>query len=694
MTVDYATRDSIAVITLNRPPVNSLDQKTRQGLMTTLERALQEPSIEAIVLWGGPHAFCAGADIHEFSAGANGAALAEPILPSVVATLEASPKPVVAAIAGACMGGGLELALGCHFRLAGPDARFALPEIKLGILPGAGGTQRLPRAIGTAASLQMILSGEIVTAKRAAQLGLVRLVDGDLLNMALVYAHEVTGQEPRRLSAVRATLPEGQTTQPFFDAQRANLRTSLPAAKRCIDAVQAAVEQPFERGMQLELEYFKELVQTSESRALQYAFFSDRRAATVAGIGVDTTPGCIAVVGVVGAGTMGTGIAMCALNAGLRTILVEQGDDALARGLNRIRSTYDGAVKKGRIDRAEADRRLALLECSTNSRTLTEADLIIEAVFEDLAVKQQVFRSLDDLARRGTILASNTSTLDLNQIASVTRRPTDVVGLHFFSPANVMRLLEVVRGRETSLAVLATTMTFAKEIGKTAVIAQVCDGFIGNRMFEEYLRQAYFLLDEGATPWQVDSALEQWGMAMGPFAVIDLAGGDIGLAIRKRRAVEQPHRPYSKIPDRVAELGRFGQKTGAGFYLYDTAGKRHPDPIIDKLVTAYSMEIGRVRKAISDQEIVSRCIFALVNEGARLLMEEIAQRASDIDVVYRNGYGFPAHRGGPLFYADECGLGRVIGQMQDFSQGYHGEFWEVAPLLIDHARLSTRLTAV
>jgi 3-hydroxyacyl-CoA dehydrogenase len=461
-----------------------------------------------------------------------------------------------------------------------------------------------------------------------------------------------------------------------------------------LDAVRAAVEEPLQRGLRLELEYFCELVQTPESKALQYAFFGDRLAASITA-NTPASPRPIQSVGIVGAGTMGAGIALCTLGANLHTVLLEQSEAQLEGGLERIRSVYEAQTKKGRLSREAMQRRLALLECTVDFERLRGCDLVIEAVYEDLEVKRGIFRRLDAVVNPGTVLASNTSTLDLNQIAAATARPAEVVGLHFFSPANVMRLLEVVRGRDTAPEVLATAMTFARKIRKVGVVAGVCDGFIGNRMFEEYLRQAYFLLDEGVMPWQVDTALESWGMAMGPFAVLDLAGGDVGWAIRKRRALEHPERPYSKVPDRVCELGRFGQKTGAGWYTYNPASRsRQPDPVVEEVVRDYVNEIGRQPREMPAAEIVERCLLALVNEGAKLLSEGIAQRASDIDVVYRNGYGFPPYRGGPMYYADTVGLETVITRMEEFQRGYQGWSWEPAPLLREYARRGASLTSI
>jgi len=693
----YEVSDSVALITLDRPPVNSFDIGLRRDLDAALRRALADDAVAAIVVTGGTRIFSAGADIEEFAAGLGGDTFVAPTLPDVIALIEAAPKPVIAAIAGVCMGGGLELALGCHYRVAAPNAKFALPEVTLGVLPGAGGTQRLPRAIGVEAALDMIVSGSAIDAAKAVALGLATAGEGDLVAAARMVATQAAaasaaGRAIPRLSQAPATLPAGVTADVFFAERLARLKRALPAPKACVEAVRAAVELPLAEGRQREWALFKELVVTTESKALQYSFFSERAAARIADLPPDTVVRPVETLAIVGAGTMGGGIAMSAINAGLPVILVEQNQEALDRGMATIRRNYESTVKKGRMTVEEMGRRLSRISPTVDFAAIAPADLVIEAVFEDLGVKEKVFHALDGIARPGAILASNTSTLDVDKIAAFTGRPQDVVGLHFFSPANVMRLLEIVRGGHSAPDVLATAMGFAKRIGKVGVIAGVCDGFIGNRMFEEYLRQAYFLLDEGAMPWQVDRALEEWGMAMGPFATMDLAGNDIGLAIRKRRAIEQPDRPYSKIPDRVAELGRYGQKTGAGYYRYDPATRaRATDPEIEKIVLDYSKEIGLERRTIADSEIVSRCILALANEGAALLAEGIAQRASDIDVVYRTGYGFPAHRGGPMFHADTIGLSAVVATMEGYRRAYHGEFWAPAPLLQELAALGERL---
>jgi 3-hydroxyacyl-CoA dehydrogenase len=693
MTIHYEITNRCAVITFGRPPVNSLNLIIRKGLLNALDQALQAADVDAIVISGGPHMFSAGADIEEFAAGLEGPIYSPPSLPAVVDALDAATKPVVAAVAGACLGGGLELALACHARVCSDNAKFGLPEVKLGILPGAGGTQRLPRLIGVDPALQMILSGSIIDAQRAQALGIAHVAAGDLLDAARRHALALVGKPLPRVSKLPACLPAGESAEHYFDSQRAALKKkSLPAPLACIEAVEITLTEPVAVGSRLETELFRELLQTPESKALRYAFFSDRAAGKIAVSEAAAAERPIASVGVVGAGTMGSGISICCLDANLPVTLIDATPEAAAAGRSRIEAHYEQLKKKGRLDDATAGKRLRQLAIGDTYASLAGCDLVIEAVYEDLSIKQSVFRDLDRVLRPGAVLASNTSTLDLNQIAAVTSRPQDVIGLHFFSPANVMRLLEVVRGKQTSTSTLAAALKLGKSIGKTAVVTGVCDGFIGNRMFEEYLRQAYALVDVGVSPYRIDVVLESWGMAMGPFAVMDLAGGDIGWAIRKRRHAEHPDRPYSRFPDRVCEMHRFGRKTGAGFYVYDANGRRSEDPVIVQLASEHARASGQLRVDVSDEEIVERCLFALVNEGAKLLEEGIAERASDIDVVYRNGYGFPAHRGGPLYFADSLGIDSILRSMTKFRSGYEGWFWEPAPLLVDAARRGVRLT--
>ncbi|MFW6851647.1 3-hydroxyacyl-CoA dehydrogenase NAD-binding domain-containing protein [Burkholderia gladioli] len=680
MAVDYTTRDGVAVITLNNPPVNGLGYSTRAGVMDGLDRALQDPAVTAIVLTGAGRAFSGGADITEFN---TPKALQEPSLHTLIAAVEASAKPVVAAVHSVVMGGGLELALGAHYRIAAPGTQVALPEVKIGLLPGAGGTQRLPRALGLETALNMIVSGAAVPSEQLAKSGLFdEMAEGDLLEAAVALARRV-GAKPGPHPRVRDRKIEHPNAAGFIQFARNSARAAAPqypAPHKCIDAIEAGVLKGFDQGLIDEREGFVALVQTPESRALRHAFFGERAASKIPDVPADTPVREIRKLGVIGAGTMGGGITMNFLNAGLPVTLLETKQEALERGLATIRKNYEAQVKKGKLSEEKLEARMALISPTLSYEDLKDADLIIEAVFEELGVKEQVFRKLDEVAKPGAILASNTSTLDVNKIAAFTRRPQDVVGMHFFSPANVMKLLEVVRGEHTAKDVLATVMQLAKKIRKTAVVSGVCDGFIGNRMVEQYIRQALFMLEEGALPAQVDRAIEAFGFAMGPFRMSDLAGNDIGWAIRKRRYLEQPELLYSKIADRLCELGRFGQKTGGGWYDYQAGERRaKPSKLVDEMVLAYSKEAGVERREIADEEIVERLVYALVNEGAKILEEGIASKASDIDMVYLTGYGFPLWRGGPMLYADTVGLYNVERAMRRYAAGANGDAWQPAP---------------
>ena len=686
MSVKYEVRDGIAVLTLDNPPVNGLGIGTRRGLVESLALALDDDAVRAIVVGGGPRAFSGGADIREFN---TPQAMQEPTLPTVIAAFEASSKPVVAAIEGLALGGGLELALGMNHRVADRRAQIGLPEVKLGLLPGAGGTQRFPRAVGLEVAANMIVSGEPVTAGKLAHTRLFdQVVETETLGAAVALAGEVAGRgEP--LPRVRDWKIEHPNAEGFLGFARTAVTAAsahYPAPLKCLDALEAAVSQPFDQGIVAERDAFGVLINTSESKALRHAFFSERAAGKVADIGNDVVLREIRRVGVIGAGTMGGGISMNFLNAGLPVILLETSQDALDRGLATIRRNYENSAKKGKLSAEQVEQRMGLVTPTLDYAALGDADLIVEAVFEEYAVKEAVFTRLDAVAKAGAILASNTSTLDVDRIAGFTSRPQDVLGMHFFSPANVMKLLEVVRGRATSREVLATVMALARKIGKTAVVSGVCDGFIGNRMIEQYSRQAGFLLDEGALPQQVDRAMENFGFAMGPFRMGDLAGNDIGWAIRKRRYVEKPQMTYSRTADLVCELGRYGQKTGAGWYDYRPGDRSaHPSPVVDELIERHSAGLGITRRQISDQEIVERLVYALVNEGARILEEGIAAKASDIDVVYLAGYGFPLWRGGPMFHADSVGLYNVLAAMRRYARGHEGAAWEPAPLLVQLA---------
>jgi 3-hydroxyacyl-CoA dehydrogenase len=676
-------QDGVAVITLDNPPVNGMGHALRGAVAADLDAAAADARVKAIVIAGANGLFSGGADIREFN---TPKALAEPTLHTVIRIVESSPKPVIAAIAGHCMGGGLELSLACHYRVAAPAAQLGLPEVKIGILPGAGGTQRLPRAVGVETALNMIVSGNPVPAGELEGTALLdRIIEGDLRAGAIAFAREIADRRPLpKLRDRRVSEPNAEAFFQFARNAVASAAKNFPAPLKCVDAVAASVSKPFDEGLRYERELFLALVQTPESRALRHAFFGERAASKIPDVPADTPVRKVESVAVIGAGTMGGGIAMNFLNAGIPVTILETSQAALDKGLATIRRNYESSVKRGKLTPDKLEARMRLLQPTLSYDDVKQADLVIEAVFEEMGVKEGVFRKLDEVAKPGAILATNTSTLDVNRIAAVTRRPQDVVGMHFFSPANVMKLLEVVRGAKTAKDVLATVMQVAKKIRKTAVVSGVCDGFIGNRMVEHYLRQALFLLEEGASPQQVDAAMEKFGMAMGPFRMSDLAGNDIGWAIRKRRYVERPNMVYSRIADRLCELGRFGQKTGAGWYRYE-AGRRDaiPDPKVDEMIAAYRVEKGIEPRRIEADEIVERCVYALVNEGARILEEGIAARASDIDMVYLTGYGFPLHRGGPMLYADMAGLYNVARSMRRFAQDPHADpaFWKPAPLV-------------
>jgi 3-hydroxyacyl-CoA dehydrogenase len=688
MTAEYKVHGDVAVITMNNPPVNGLGHATRLGLANGLEQANADASVKAIVITGAGKAFSGGADITEFG---TPKALAEPNLGSVIVALEYSDKPVVAAVHSIAMGGGLELALGCHYRIAAPGANIALPEVKLGLIPGAGGTQRLPRAMGVEIALNMIVSGEPVKSELLAQQPGQKLFDRmaaspqSLLDEAITFARSVADTRP--LPLVRnlpCKHPLGEAYFQFARNMVKGMAKNFPAPPKCVDAVEAATKMKFEQGLAAEREIFVNLMLTPESRALRHVFFAERAASKIPDVPADTPQREIKSVAVIGAGTMGGGISMNFLNAGIPVKILEMKQEALDKGVAIIRKNYEAQVKKGKLKADKYDQRMSLLSTTLDYQDLKDADLVIEAVFEEMGVKQKVFETLDATMKPGAILASNTSTLDVNKIASFTKRPQDVVGMHFFSPANVMKLLEVIRGEKTGKDVLATVMTLAKKIKKTAVVSGVCDGFIGNRMIEQYSRQAGFLLDEGATPQQVDKAIEKFGFAMGPFRMGDLAGNDIGWAIRKRRAQERPNMLYSRTADKLCELGRFGQKTSAGWYDYQ-AGKRDaiPSALVNKMIEDHRKELGITPRKIDDEEIVQRLVFALVNEGARILEDGIASKASDIDMVYITGYGFPVYRGGPMLYADQVGLFNVMQAMKRFQRNPRDDakFWEPAPLL-------------
>ena len=647
--VKYTLTDNIGVVRIDNPPVNALSQAVRQGIMDALGQAEQDDSEAVLIICEG-RTFIAGADISEF-----GKPLQDPWLPAVVNRIEAFGKPVVAAIHGTALGGGFEVALGAHYRCALASAKVGLPEVKLGLLPGAGGTQRAPRLAGVEAALQLMTSGTPVSAAEARETGLVdRIVDGDLFESGLAWAQELVanGAQPRRTSeqAIPAFDPA------IFKAVRSTLEKAARrqiAPQFIVDCVEGATRLSVEEGMQLERDKFSELMDGEQSRALRHVFFAERAAAKVDDLAPDTEPRPVGQVGIVGGGTMGGGIAMSFANAGIAVTMIEVDDEALERGLSIIDRNYAGSVKRGKLDADKAAANRALISGSTDYADLADVDLVIEAVFEDPDLKKEIFGKLDNVCKQGAILATNTSYQDVDAIAASTQRPQDVLGMHFFSPAHIMKLLEVVRGAKTADDVLATCLQLAKRIRKVPVVSGVCYGFIGNRMLQPYASQAQLLLLEGATPEQVDRAMEQFGMAMGPLRVFDLAGLDVGYKARQALSQDERGDPRTyRVPDRLVEAGRLGQKSGAGFYTYDENRRPLPDPAVQEIIEAAAIEFGVGRREIADEEIVERLVGALVEEGRKILEEGIAQRPGDIDIVYVYGYGFPAWRGGPMHYAD------------------------------------------
>ncbi len=680
--VRLEVQGDIALITVNNPPVNALGQSVREGLLKAFQRAEADQQVRAVALVCEGNTFIAGADIKEF-----GKPPQAPSLPEGIEIIEGCSKPSVAVIHGTALGGGLEVALGCHYRIARKDAKVGLPEVKLGLLLGAGGTQRLPRLAGVEKALDMIVSGTPISAAEAVEHSIVdELFEGDLVNAGLAYARCLVdeGRAPRRTGEQTRGL-EGADNEALIRAKHAEVAKRMPglfSPLRCIAAVEAATNLPLAEGLKRERELFAECLNSPQRGALVHSFFAERQAGKINDLSAAVKPRSINTAAVIGGGTMGVGIALSFANAGVPVKLLEINDDALQRGLQRARDTYAASVKRGSLTEDAMEQRLALITGVTDYAALADADVVVEAVFEEMGVKQQVFEQLDAVCKPGAILASNTSSLDLNAIAAFTKRPEDVVGLHFFSPANVMRLLEVVRGERTSDEVLATAMAIGKQLKNVSVVVGVCDGFVGNRMVFQYGREAEFLLEEGATPQQVDGALRNFGMAMGPFAMRDLSGLDIGQAIRKRQRATLPaHLDFPTVSDKLCAAGMLGQKTGAGYYRYEP-GNRIPqeNPDLAPMLAAASREKGIERQALDEQYIVERCIFALVNEGAKILEEGIAQRSSDIDVIYLNGYGFPAFRGGPMYYADSVGLDKVLARVKEL-HARCGDWWKPAPLL-------------
>jgi 3-hydroxyacyl-CoA dehydrogenase len=679
------TRDNgIAVITINNPPVNALSPGVPEGISEALDQIALDDSVKAAVLIGGGRTFVAGADIKEFGKMTSGRQRGAGLLPLLL-KMEDSAKPVIVAIHGTAFGGGLELAMAGHYRVAVSSAQVGQPEVKLGIIPGAAGTQRLPRLAGVAKAVEMCTTGNPIKAEEALKFGIVdRIIDGDLLTGAVAFAREVAAKPGPKTRERNEKLENASDNAQIFSSVRetvAKKHRGLLAPAAAIDAVEAATKLPFEEGCKTEQKLFIECLFSEQSKSLIHVFFSEREVNKIPDVPKETAVIPIKSAAVVGAGTMGGGIAMVLANAGIPVLLKEADQTALDRGLATIQLNYANSVKRGRFSQEVAEERLKRITPTLTYDDFSKVDLVIEAVFEGMALKKEVFKELDRVCKPGTILASNTSTLSIDEIASSTSRPEFVIGTHFFSPANVMRLLEIVRGKATSKEVIATCMQLSKAIGKVGVLVGNCRGFVGNRMFGPYRREAQFLVEEGAGIEAVDKALSDFGMAMGPLATGDLAGLDVGWRIRKEyRHLEVPgiRQPFTE--DSLCELGRYGQKTGAGWYKYDDQRRATLDPLVDELIRKWVAEAGIPQRQISAKEITDRCLYALVNEGARILEEGYALRASDIDIIYLNGYGFPAYRGGPMWYADTVGLKHVHERVSEFHR-QHGEIWRPAPLL-------------
>lgn len=677
----------IAVITVNNPPVNALSPGVPEGIADAIAKIAADDSIKGAVMIGAGQTFIAGADIKEFGKITSGQRKEGINFLDVIKSIEDCPKPTVAAIHGTAFGGGLEVAMGFHYRVAVASAQVGQPEVKLGLIPGAAGTQRLPRLAGVAKATQMCVDGNPISAKEALSLGIVdRIVEGDLLTGAIAFVKEkiASGEKPPKTRERNEKLGDDATNAPIFEAARAQAKKTargMMAPQAAIDAVEAATKLSFDEGVAREKELFQQCLFSDQSKAMIHVFFGEREVQKIPGIGKDTPQIAINKAAIIGAGTMGGGIAMNYANAGIPVIIKETTQEALDRGMATIRKNYQNSVNKGRFPQEVMDKRLALITPQLSYDGFEQADIITEAVFEGMALKKEIFAELDKIAKPGAILASNTSTLDIDEIASATSRPEWVIGHHYFSPANVMRLLEIVRGKSTSNEVIATSMSLAKRLKKVGVLVGNCYGFVGNRMLHQYGREAQFLVEEGAKPQDVDGALYKFGMAMGPLAVGDLAGLDVGWRIRKEhRHLEKPGVRYPKVADELCERGRYGQKTGAGWYKYDENRKAIPDPEVDALIEQIAAAQGITRRTVTEEEIIERTQYALINEGAKILEEGIALRAVDIDIIYLNGYGYPAWRGGPMWYGDTVGLKKVYDRVCQFHEE-HGELWTPAPLL-------------
>ncbi len=678
-TADYRTDGDVAVITLNNPPVNAISHDLRAGLFAALQRLAADESVNAAVLIGANNCFIAGADIRDF-----GKPIQPPSTPECQALMEASTKPIVAAIDGFALGGGLEIAMTCHWRVATPKAKLALPEVKLGILPGAGGTQRLPRLIGAKKALDLMLSGDHFSAVKGQELGVVdEIVEGELLAGAIAFARKIVAEQ-RPLRVTSQLQDKVADTDPaiFADVRKKNEKKwkGLFSPWKIVECVEKACTVPFAEGAKFEREAYFQTVESPQRKALAYLFFAEREAAKIPDVPKDLKPAPVKSAAVVGAGTMGGGIAMSFANVGVPVKILEVSQEALDKGLERIRGNYATSVSRGSITQAQMDERLSRISTTTNYEDIGQADIVVEAVFEDMKIKQDVFLKLDKVMKPNAILGTNTSTLDIDQIANVTKRPQDVIGMHFFSPANVMKLVENVRGGKTSPEIIGRTMAVAKQIAKVPVLAGNCDGFIGNRILATYGRECDFLLEEGATPWQIDRALQGFGFPMGLYLMRDMAGLDVGYRIRQyREQFRDKSLRYSPIADRICEQGRFGQKTGAGYYKYEGRNAT-PDPEIEALIVKTSADLGITRREISDEDIVWRVLSAMANEGAKIVDEGIAIRASDVDVTYIFGYGFPRHQGGPMFWAEQQGLDKVLEKVKE-QHAAQGVLWAPAKLL-------------
>ena len=679
--VSYELKGNIGVISVNNPPVNALAQVVREGILNSIQAA-QEDASKAIVLRCEGRTFIAGADITEF-----GKPPKDPGLPIVLDAIENSSKPVIAAIHGTALGGGFEVSLACHYRCAVASAKVGLPEVKLGLLPGAGGTQRVPRIAGVKAALDMITSGNPIAAGKAHTMGLVdEIIEADYLEAGAIEYAKGLVESGAPLKRIRDITIDPATIEADFFAnarkQLARRARGQIAQDKIVSCIEAAVELPMDEGLQRERELFRELITSPESAAMRHIFFAERRAAKIKDLSKDTPVRDIAKVAIIGGGTMGGGIAMNFANAGIPVTVIEVDADVLEKGLEVTRKNYASTVAKGRLSQDDMDRRVGLIAGSTDYGDVADADIVIEAAFEDMALKKEIFQRLDQTCKAETIITSNTSSLDIDEIAAATGRPEKVMGTHFFSPANVMRLAENVRGAKTSKETIATVMGFSKAIGKVGVLVGICDGFVGNRMLYAYTRQAGFLLEEGALPEQVDKVIYDFGLPMGPFAMGDLAGIDVGWLVRQAQEPTRPkHLRYSDIADRIYEMDRYGQKTQAGWYRYEKGSRAPtPDPEIEKLIVSVSEELGIERRAISDQEILERCMYPMINEGAKILEEGIALRALDIDIIWIYGFGFPRYRGGPMFYADLIGADKIYDAMSRLYEE-HGEWLKPAPLL-------------